>query len=125
MARFDNLEFLTDIIPQTTTMRDWQAKKARESGDVVARKTRPLPAGQTTLDGTRPQSSHVSEQVDVDESMLDDEEAEMLDHHAAQSLTAQITNGGPQTASNGRLVFEHYEPNSGQLQDEYGEVDMV
>ena len=125
MARFDNLEFLTDIVPQTTTMRDWQVKKARESGDVVARKSRPLPVGQTTLDGTRPQSSHLSEQADVDESMLDDEEGEMLDHPAAQSFTAQTTNGDLQTTSNGRLVFEHYEPDGGELHDESGEVTMI
>ena len=106
-------------------MREWQARKARESGDVVARKNHPLPVGQTTLDGIRPESSHISEQADVDESMLDDEEAEMLDHQTAQTVTAQTTNGGPQTSSNSGLVFEHYEPNGGELQDESEEMDMV
>lgn len=41
VARIDNLEFLSDVIPRTTTFKEYKEKKARLVG--------PLPNGQTTL----------------------------------------------------------------------------
>lgn len=41
VARIDNLEFLSDVIPRTTTFREYKERKARL--------IEPLPNGQTTL----------------------------------------------------------------------------
>ena len=41
VARIDNLEFLSDVIPRTTTFREYKERKARL--------VEPLPNGQTTL----------------------------------------------------------------------------
>lgn len=44
VARIDNLEFLSDVIPRTTTFREYKERKERK-----ARLAEPLPNGQTTL----------------------------------------------------------------------------
>lgn len=41
VARIDNLEFLSDVIPRTTTYKEYKERKARLA--------EPLPSGQTTL----------------------------------------------------------------------------
>lgn len=48
MARIDNLEFLSDVVPRTTTFKAYKAKKARRA--LQARVSEQAP-GQTTLDG--------------------------------------------------------------------------
>lgn len=47
MARIDNLEFLSDVIPKTTTYKQFKAKKAREEAAAAA--AGPAAPGQTTL----------------------------------------------------------------------------
>ena len=48
VARIDNLEFLSDVIPRTTTFREYKERKERK-----ARLAEPLPNGQTTLGQSR------------------------------------------------------------------------
>lgn len=48
VARIDNLEFLSDVIPRTTTFREYKERKERK-----ARIAEPLPSGQTTLGQSR------------------------------------------------------------------------
>lgn len=50
VARIDNLEFLADVIPRTTTYRQFKEKRAKEAVNGSA-----VEAGQTTLDGKKPQ----------------------------------------------------------------------
>ena len=51
VARIDNLEFLADVIPRTTTYRQFKEKKAKEAANGTT-----VEAGQTTLDGKKPQA---------------------------------------------------------------------
>ena len=48
VARIDNLEFLSDVIPRTTTIGEYKERKERK-----ARLAEPLPSGQTTLSQSR------------------------------------------------------------------------
>ncbi|KAL9113080.1 MAG: hypothetical protein Q9227_002692 [Pyrenula ochraceoflavens] len=50
VSRIDNLEFLSDTIPQTTTYRKFKEKKARDAANGV-----PTAPGQRTIDGSRTQ----------------------------------------------------------------------
>ncbi|EAW12926.1 histone-fold domain-containing protein [Aspergillus clavatus NRRL 1] len=47
VSRIDNLEFLADVIPKTTTYKQFKEKKAKE-----ASKDAPFEKGQRTLNGT-------------------------------------------------------------------------
>ncbi|KAL1991160.1 hypothetical protein VTN49DRAFT_5664 [Thermomyces lanuginosus] len=47
VSRIDNLEFLADVIPKTTTYRQFKEKRAREGAQEAG-----LEKGQTTLNGT-------------------------------------------------------------------------
>ena len=118
VARIDNLEFLSDVIPRTTTYREYKEKKAK-----AARWSEPLPNGQTTLDvrhslPTRPAGPVITSQ----EGMMDERNAspnETVDEQDPEEFQAR-----PPT-SNGQLVFEHYEPPNGSARrDESGDVEM-
>ena len=115
VARIDNLQFLDDVIPQTTTYRQFKAKKAK-----AAQNTQPLQNGQTTLDAARsllqrliPPSAAQGEPID-DGNMSDG------------TIDAQTAEENPPGNSNtkGGLVFEHYEPNGTSRRDESGDVEM-
>ena len=106
IARTDNLEFLTDLVPQTTTWRNHKAKKAREGTSLS--KTEPLPLGQTTIDGTRP-----APLVPKDVPIL-----------SSPSSSSPAVNGARPNSSHD-LVFQHYEPNGTRKADEQGDVEMT
>jgi hypothetical protein len=114
VARNDNLEFLSDIVPRTTTMAELKKQQAIETGysDPGAARSVPLPPGQTTLDSMRPQSSHMAAQLNATESTSTD-----------RLTTRDHVNGGP-TNGAGMLVFEHYEPNGSGKHDGSGDVEM-
>jgi hypothetical protein len=65
VARIDNLDFLSDVIPKTTTYRQFKEKKAKE-----AKQASEVEAGQMTLDGKKPMrngigaNGHVEEGID-------------------------------------------------------------
>ncbi|KAL9622112.1 MAG: hypothetical protein Q9160_003455 [Pyrenula sp. 1 TL-2023] len=50
VSRIDNLEFLADVIPRTTTYRQVKERRAR---DAAANQAAAVEAGQMTLDGQR------------------------------------------------------------------------
>ena len=55
VARFDNLEFLSDVVPRTVTYKEYKQKQSKQaSGSSVAN-------GQTTLDGKKMQLNEENE----------------------------------------------------------------
>ena len=118
VARIDNLEFLSDVIPRTTTYKEYKEKKAK-----AARGSEPLPNGQTRLDvshglPTRPAGPIITSQEDMrDRNRLSTDGT--IDEQGPDKSHAR-----PPTA-NGQLVFEHYEPPNGTARrDESGDVEM-
>ncbi|MCJ1436546.1 hypothetical protein MMC27_005925 [Xylographa pallens] len=124
VARLDNLEFLSDVIPRTTTWREHKAKKARESGETSARRSRPLAAGQTTLDGTDP---HPDQDPAMGEGITEVDEDGTLspEDHTSRPVTAQSASGSGATNGNAELVFEHYAPNGDSKPEESDDVEMT
>lgn len=60
MSHIDNLEFLSDVIPKTTTYKQFKEKKAKEAaapGD--------LEKGQRTLNGTTPTTGEQNGDIPV------------------------------------------------------------
>jgi hypothetical protein len=117
VSRIDNLQFLEDVIPQTTTYREYKARRANKATKVP----QPLQNGQTTLDASRslpdrphehsdPQKGH-SEDAHMSEGTVDDQAA------AAQRPESAKANGDG-------LVFEHYEPNGTSKPDSSGDLEM-
>ena len=116
MARIDNLQFLEDVIPRTTTYREYKAKKASKAATQVPQ---PLQNGQTTIDGSRllPQRP-----VHAHRNTVDD--ANMSDATIDEAPTAQTRHESVKVNGNAGLVFEHYEPNGTSRRDESGDVEM-
>ncbi|KAL2006310.1 hypothetical protein VTN00DRAFT_9964 [Thermoascus crustaceus] len=54
VSRIDNLEFLADVIPKTTTYKQFKEKKAKEDAKQAA-----MEKGQRTLNGTKPAENGV------------------------------------------------------------------
>ncbi|MCJ1250882.1 hypothetical protein MMC30_008110 [Trapelia coarctata] len=125
VARLDNLEFLSDLVPRTTTWREYQLKKARETGEVVSRRERGLLAGQTTLDGTRPHPASMSDQVHSQDVMLDDDDTVADEEHTNGPVMTQPPNNGVQTNGNGTLRFVPYAPNGRSARDATEDSDMA
>lgn len=125
MARLDNLEFLSDIVPRTTTWREYQLKKARETGEVVSKRERGLLAGQTTLDGTRPHLTSIPDHVNSQDTMVDDDETVVDEEHNDGHVMTQPPNGGVQTNGNGPLRFVPYAPNGRSARNATEDSDMA
>ena len=98
------------------TYREYKEKKARTS-----KGPRPLPQGQTTLDGSRPHSSHIAEQVNANDAVTDERTVSPED--SPDELGVPPASNGV-VNSNSNLVFEHYEPNGNGKRDESGDVEM-
>lgn len=112
MARIDNLQFLEDIIPMTTTLGQFKAKKAaRDKAAGI------LQNGQTTLDGQR---------------NLAPQEAADIAHqnylhgvHAAEKAAREQSHQNTPGQANGQqYIFEHYEPEGSHRRDTSGDVEM-
>ena len=69
VARIDNLEFLSDVVPKTVTFGDYKRRKAEK----LARKQE-LQNGQTTLDASRLIPNSSTEVIDVDEEFPDEQD---------------------------------------------------
>ena len=106
VVRTDNLEFLGDLVPPTTTWRDHKAKKARQGKPLSKPET--LPTGQTTIDGKRPAPA-----TPKDLSILSND-----------SSSSQPINGARSNSSKG-LIFQHYEPNGTSKGDSQSDVEMT
>ncbi|KAL8759767.1 MAG: hypothetical protein Q9184_003522 [Pyrenodesmia sp. 2 TL-2023] len=115
VSRIENLEFLADVIPKTTTVREYREKKAK-SGKPNAR----LSSGQTTLDNSRP---------------LPSRPAELMDSAEMQDPENDASSGGPADdpdledapvhapRANGN-VFHHYDPDSRPERGKSEDVEM-
>lgn len=116
VSRIDNLEFLADVIPKTTTFREYKEKKAKS--------TRPnarLSSGQTTLDSSRPLPSRPADVMTSPEVRIPQRGApsdERASEFAFQDPPIQI----PQT--NGEPVFDRYEANGNHSHGESEDVEM-
>ena len=122
MAKVDNLEFLSDIVPRTTTWSEYKKQKDREgrdSGATDTKKVQPLPPGQTTLDGLHSEPSHITIQM---KESNDEPDPEVLPSDPPDQ--AVVTNGDAPVNGSGSLVFKHYEPNGGDARDQDGDVEM-
>ena len=119
VARIDNLEFLTDVVPRTMTYREFKEKKAAKG---ASRGIRPLQTGQTTLDGKRPGSSHIADQIHPS-NVVQNGRIIPSEESVQRPDTAHSPNGIPH--ANGSFVFEHYEPNSNARHDETEDVEMT
>ncbi|KAL8694840.1 MAG: hypothetical protein Q9218_000599 [Villophora microphyllina] len=108
VTRIDNLEFLSDVIPKTTTFREFKEKKTK----TVKPKTA-LSTSQTTLDHSRSLPTRPADVINpteaqpVDDSFEAEESHQEYGREATQAQTLQ---------SHGEVVFEHYEPKGGQQQ---------
>ncbi|KAI4165504.1 MAG: hypothetical protein LQ342_000914 [Letrouitia transgressa] len=116
VARIDNLEFLSDVIPKTTTYREYKEKKSR-----IKRPHAPAQNGQTTLDGTRSLPSRPADMIHPTERAAEQGGVSSKpnpDRSNTKQPTVLITQ------PNGKFVFEHFEPNQGSRRDEVGDVIM-
>ena len=124
VARIDNLEFLSDVIPRTQTYGQYMEKKNREYKETKSReaaRTRAIENGQTTLEGSKPRQNGTHADIEIDNEEHTDEL--MVGGGNGSSLTSVAQSSQPPRA-NGTLVFEHYEPNVGGRRDASGDVEM-
>ena len=117
MARIDNLQFLEDVIPRTTTYREYKAKKASKAPTHLSQ---PLQNGQTTLDGARSLPQRPVPMADAARTTMDD--GNMSDGTIDEPSVAQTQ--PVRVNGSAGLVFEHYEPNGTTRRDESGDIDM-
>ncbi|KAL8930922.1 MAG: hypothetical protein Q9208_000023 [Pyrenodesmia sp. 3 TL-2023] len=115
VSRIDNLEFLADVIPKTTTVREYREKKAK-SGKANAR----LSSGQTTLDNSRPLPSRPVEVMDSAE-MQDPED----DRSPGGPADEQDLEGAPVQGprANGH-AYHHYDPDARPEREESEDIEM-
>lgn len=116
VSRIDNLEFLADVIPKTTTFREYKEKKAK-----IVRPNVRLSSGQTTLDNSRrlpsrPADVMTSAQVRIPQN------SETSDERASEFAFQDTPILAPQT--NGEPVFERYEANGNPSRDGSEDVEM-
>lgn len=119
VARIDSLQFLEDVIPRTSTFREFKAKKASK----VTKGNKPLQNGQTTLDAPRslPQRPIATNEPNGgarDDGNLSDSTISEADQQEPRRKAPAAPN------TNGGLVFEHYEPNGTHRRHESGDVEM-
>ena len=112
VARVDNLEFLQDLIPKTTTYGEYKTRKLAK-----VRQASALQNGQTTLDGKRPQPQQVFETTTAP---VQDQETD--DKNQAAPSDAGV---GDASQNGQHFVFEHYQgPNGAARRDDSGDVEM-
>ncbi|KAI9821870.1 MAG: hypothetical protein M1827_002452 [Pycnora praestabilis] len=95
VARIDNLEFLSDVIPRTIPYKQYREKKSREAANDAA-----VEAGQTTLDARRAKDEAINGSSRSDHEEGDSEEDMMNELPKAQEMEIGIrgsrTNGHPE-----------------------------
>ena len=89
VARFDNLEFLTDVIPRTIPYKKYREKKTREAAQAAD-----IELGQTTLDGRRLGDTEPSGDINSDGDNVDGANGESVQSRIA-ALDVEIR--GPRT----------------------------
>ncbi len=115
VARIDNLEFLSDVIPRTVTYKQYKEKKAKEAANGLS-----IELGQTTLDSRRAAANGAGETV----GLVDEKEADgaMPDVDFTQAPELPKDTGPAQT--NGKLIFKHYHANGAGNHQETEDIEM-
>lgn len=114
MARIDNLEFLSDVIPRTQTYRQYKEKKAREAAIEAS-----VEPGQTTLDGRRP-TAVPNGRTDGSSEI----EANGAEHDLDVAEVQAPRRGTKKSQTNGQLIFKHYHANGTGARNDNEDVDM-
>lgn len=120
MARIDNLQFLEDVIPKTTTYKQYRIHKAKKATK-ANHGAESLQNGQTTLDGSRSLPQRPAGTIETPGDDMDD--GNISDGTIDEPSAADV-HAGPSRRNGGSLVFEHYEPNGTSKRDESGDVEM-
>ncbi|KAL8639109.1 MAG: hypothetical protein Q9228_003813 [Teloschistes exilis] len=115
VTRIDNLEFLSDVIPKTTTFREFKEKRTR-----TMKPNAPLLSGQTTLDQSR---SLPTRPVDVINPTEAQDTEKSFQAEASGDMYSREATLAKASHSNGEVVFEHYEPR-GNPQNHYDSDDV-
>lgn len=115
VARIDNLEFLSDVIPRTQTYKQYKEKKAKEAVNGTS-----IEPGQTTLDNRRATVNETGELV----GLVDGKEVngDMLDVSFTEAQERPKEARPAQT--NGELIFKHYHGNGAGDHKETEDVEM-
>ncbi|KAL8950624.1 MAG: hypothetical protein Q9222_003355 [Ikaeria aurantiellina] len=117
VARIDNLEFLADVIPKTTTFREIKEKKAR-----TVRANPSLAVGQTTLDTSHTLPSRPADVLNSGEPEDPPDETEAYDNEETYD-TREIEMRAPQT--NGKQEYQHSSDDRSNFDQEASEdVEM-
>ena len=118
VSRVDNLSFLEDIVPRTTTVREYRYRKARSAAQERAQT---LPNGQTFLDN----SSNIQRPLNQGEpSLVVAEAMDVGSSEGNHSQTLFRPETQPQISNGQELVFQHYEPGGISRRDEPHDVEM-
>ncbi|KAL8850012.1 MAG: hypothetical protein Q9221_005029 [Calogaya cf. arnoldii] len=116
VARIDNLEFLTDVIPKTTTFREFKEKKSKP-----AKVNASLSTGQTTLDGSRSLPSRPADVMNAGEGQIEvDDPSE--DGTVEGTLAGNGQLKDPRT--DGDVAHAHLEPKALSSGDESEDIEM-
>ncbi|KAI9874417.1 MAG: hypothetical protein M1830_009769 [Pleopsidium flavum] len=102
VARIDNLEFLSDVIPRTQTYKQYKEKKAKEAVNGGS-----IEPGQMTLDGGRALGNGSIGMVDLN----NDKEVNGTMTDADTTEPQEIGKDIRPAQTNGELVFKHYNAN--------------
>lgn len=112
VARIDNLDFLSDVIPKTTTYKQFKEKKARE-----ARNGPSVEAGQLTLDGRKAARNGTGANGHADDSfdgMMNGAHDEGEDDEEVEATSRPSSSSRPNHSLNGAFVdrtASHAHPN--------------
>ena len=120
VARIDNLQFLEDVIPRTTTFKEYRLNKAAKSKK-TPQGPEALQNGQTTLDSSR---SLPRRSVEIAGSQRDHDAGNVSDGTVEETAPQDTQTGPSRPNGTSGLVFEHYEPNGTAKQDQSGDVEM-
>lgn len=116
VSRIDNLSFLEDIVPRTTTYKEFKTRKTRAANVdnmTIANGQTRLDASSGALDKLAPSSYDPYDAVSVGPGGKGSQDL-------IQAPGSADT--GPRTRDQ-QLIFEHYEP-SGNRVDQPGDIDM-
>ena len=124
MARIDNLEFLSDVIPRTTTYREFKEKRIRAAKPKV-----PLQTGQTTLDSIHPRANLPIQSIEGPNGSLGERTVSPDGTVDDQEVMGDQGDQSEPPPPDG-LRFEHYQPNGNltngnHQRDESGDVEMA
>ncbi|KAL8789685.1 MAG: hypothetical protein Q9195_006738 [Heterodermia aff. obscurata] len=109
VARFDNLEFLSDVVPKTITYGEYKRRKSEKD-----RRKQELQNGQTTLNAPRSLPKRQTEVIDVDKEFPDDQDEPINGHDQA----------GPSHINGQDDMMEEHETNDDSRHGGSEDVDM-